>query len=421
MHFLDGECEVLCFGFGTQAGSLPDEAVDAVAENDHVRQNRPAFAIRLHADHAAVGVLDETGHGRFAEQRAAGLADPPAEPLVELRAEYGVAIGPLFVEVLGTVMHPHVRGIVKHPEALLDNVPLQRSVFAEVRNDLLERVRVEDRSLDILRARIFAPFQLQDLHTGLGHRVRRRISCGAGAYDDRVEVVGCHVRVSLSAGQAVYGEPAAKRLSQRRQELGRVGDDPNMGKVKNGRVRVCVDRHNQVRPLNTNTVLNRPRDSRSDVKPRPNRLAGLPDLPVSRDPALLRDWAGASVFAAQDPGELHDKRIVCRGLQSETPRDDNVGIGELCLVRNPIWHEFEDLGGDRLFGHVERVLDDPASPSGLSLRHPHDPWPYGCHLRTKVEGEDRAQERTAKCRPGGSKRTVVVDRECRAVRGEPRE
>ena len=89
-------------------------------------------------------------------------------------------------------MHAGVGRIVHVPHALLDDVALQRRILAEVRDDLFEHVGVHDRALHVLRARIFAALDLQDLEAALGQRVGAGVPGRAGPHDDDVEFFNGH-------------------------------------------------------------------------------------------------------------------------------------------------------------------------------------------------------------------------------------
>jgi hypothetical protein len=66
-------------------------------------------------------------------------------------------------------MDAGVAAVVHGPDALLDDVALERRVVAEVGDDLLQRVGVEDRALHVLAARILAALDLQHLEAGARH------------------------------------------------------------------------------------------------------------------------------------------------------------------------------------------------------------------------------------------------------------
>jgi hypothetical protein len=85
-------------------------------------------------------------------------------------------------------------------------MPFQRSVLAEIGDQLLQHVGIEDRALHVLRSRIFATLELQHLQAALGHGERRRIAGHAGTDDDGVEFLLDHGvllcwRMSLSANR----------------------------------------------------------------------------------------------------------------------------------------------------------------------------------------------------------------------------
>ncbi len=116
------------------------ETIDPFRENDHIGVHLPAGPVGTHADHLAAGVLDELRHRRLADDDRTGLLDLAGEPFVELGADDGVAVRPFLVEIVGAVMQADMRPIVHHPEALLDDVALERGVLAEPRHQLFQHV-----------------------------------------------------------------------------------------------------------------------------------------------------------------------------------------------------------------------------------------------------------------------------------------
>ena len=131
---------------------------------------------------------------------------------------------------------PGMGTVVHHPEALLDEMTLQRRILAEIRNDLFEHVGVEDRALHVLRARIFAALELQHLEAARGH------ACSAAALPampapmtiasnfSSIMAVSIHPTASgavcFTAGEpvALMGRQAlAEGFRQRRQQPDGVG------------------------------------------------------------------------------------------------------------------------------------------------------------------------------------------------------
>ena len=197
VHFLHRQRDLRGLRARAQFGARAEQAVDAFREHHDIGVDGAAGAVGAHADHLAVGVLDQLHRGGLAQQDHAFRARLLREPAVELRADDGVAVALLLVEVVVAVMHAGMGGVRHQPEALLDQVALQRRLVAEVRDDLLDHVRIENAALHVLRAGIFAALQLQHFQPARGHGVGRRVAGHAGADDDRVKFLVDHV-VSFS-------------------------------------------------------------------------------------------------------------------------------------------------------------------------------------------------------------------------------
>ena len=95
-------------------------------------------------------------------------------------------------------MQPDMGVVVHHPEALLDQMTLERRVLAEIRDKLLQHVGIEDRALDVLRAGIFAALELQDLEALARQRQGGGVAGHAGADDDRIESFFDHAYAPLA-------------------------------------------------------------------------------------------------------------------------------------------------------------------------------------------------------------------------------
>src|SRR5271165_3779399 len=120
--------------------------------------------------------------------------------------------------------------------------------------------------------------------------------------------------LSPSAGEAVLdmrGDAGGERFRQRGQEADRVCRDSIVGEVQDRRVAVGVDGEDEVGALDADAVLDRPGNAGGDIELRPDRLAGLADLPIGRRPALLHARARATPFAAERVGErLYELEIL---------------------------------------------------------------------------------------------------------------
>jgi hypothetical protein len=164
---LDRQRDVLALQFAVKAGLARQRGVHAVGEDHHVRVDLAALAIAAHAD-AALAVHQQLFHRGLADQQRAGLAHLRREPLVELRADDRVAVVRRLVVVVAAVMRADEARVVEHPHALLDDVALQRRVVAEIGDHPFQRVSVEDRTLHVLAAGVFATLDLQHFQASLG-------------------------------------------------------------------------------------------------------------------------------------------------------------------------------------------------------------------------------------------------------------
>ena len=217
VHFLHGERDLIRLGRLAQAGARPEKTIDAFGQNDDIGHDRAAGAVRAHADHLAVRILHEFERRRLGQEDRTLFLGLLREPAVELRAYDRVAIGLLFVEFLGTILHARMRALGHEPETLLHDMALKRRVLAEIRNDLLEHVCVEDRALDVLGAGIFAALQLQDVEAARGEGEGGCIAGHACPDDDGVESLD-HVAspVSRRAGPWNAATAACGKLRSKR-------------------------------------------------------------------------------------------------------------------------------------------------------------------------------------------------------------
>src|SRR5208283_3007008 len=133
---------------------------------------------------------------------------------------------------------------------------------------------------------------------------------------------------------AVVGREAlAERLGQSGQQTDRVCYDSDMSEIENRRVLVGVDRKDHVRAFDADPVLDRAGDAGGDVEFGPDRLAGLTDLAIGGDPALLHQRARAAIFRAKRHRQIAYELVVFSTLQSESAGDDDIGESEIGFRR----------------------------------------------------------------------------------------
>src|SRR4051794_29289500 len=116
------------------------------------------------------------------------------------------------------------------------------------------------------------------------------------------------------------------RLRQLGDDLVEVSDDAEVGELEDRGVRVLVDRHDVLRGLHADLVLDRAGDARREVQLRGDRLAGLTDLGSVRVPAGVDDRAGRGDggVPAEGSGEVVAELEALRLTQATATGDEDV-------------------------------------------------------------------------------------------------
>src|SRR3954465_3145938 len=105
------------------------------------------------------------------------------------------------------------------------------------------------------------------------------------------------------------------RLGQLGHDLVEVADDAEVGELEDRGVGVLVDRHDVVRALHADLVLDRAGDARGQVELRRDRLAGLADLSGVGPPAPVHPGAPRGHPAPPPPGARPGPRAAQRSGQ----------------------------------------------------------------------------------------------------------
>src|SRR3954452_24949522 len=177
------------------------------------------------------------------------------------------------------------------------------------------------------------------------------------------------------------------RLGELGEDLVEVADDPEVGELEDRGVRVLVDRHDVLRGLHADLVLDRAGDARREVQLRRDGLARLADLRRVRVRAGVDDRAGRGdgAVAAERLGQLLELVEALGLAEPATAGDEDVGVLDVDVgaallaalehlgLGRP-WRELDldglDLGGvARGLGDLERVeaADDDAARLVLGL------------------------------------------------------
>src|SRR4051794_17472988 len=117
------------------------------------------------------------------------------------------------------------------------------------------------------------------------------------------------------------------RLGELGEDLVEVADDPEVGELEDRGVRVLVDRHDVLRGLHADLVLDRAGDARGEVELRRDGLARLADLRRVRVPAGVdhRAGGGDGRVAAEGRGEVLSELEALGLAESAAAGHEDVG------------------------------------------------------------------------------------------------
>ena len=162
------------------------------------------------------------------------------------------------------------------------------------------------------------------------------------------------------------GDARAERFGQRRQEADGVDGNREMREIEDRRVAVGVDGDDEIGAFDADAMLDRAGNAGCDIELRPDRLAGLADLPIRRRPPFCTQRARTAPFAAEHAGERAHQLQVLGALQPEPAGDDDVGEGEVGLLRARSGRKHSTLVTMLFFPEVHRVFDDAAGAALLT-------------------------------------------------------
>src|SRR3954468_471393 len=137
-------------------------------------------------------------------------------------------------------------------------------------------------------ARLWWPGQASARQRARGHGGARPSMSGRARPAVPARVSGC--------GGSGLG---AELLEQRSTDLEEVADDEHVGELRDGCIRVAVDRDDRGRGLHPDLVLDRARDAHRQVELWLRNLARLADLRGVRDPARIDRGAGRPYRATE--------------------------------------------------------------------------------------------------------------------------
>src|SRR5829696_5963911 len=115
-------------------------------------------------------------------------------------------------------------------------------------------------------------------------------------------------------------------LGELRQDLVEVADDAEVGELEDRGVRILVDRHDVLRGLHADLVLDRAGDARREVQLRRDGLARLPDLRRVGVPAGVDHRARRGDGAAERLGELLAELEALRLAEPAAAGHEEVGV-----------------------------------------------------------------------------------------------
>ena len=144
-------------------------------------------------------------------------------------------------------------------------------------------------------------------------------------------------------------------------------------------------------------------DAQCNVDAGMHGLAGLTDLMVGRQPALISDGAGSTDNTAQSLSQLLGQLDALLGVSGDAAAhgDDNVGTDQVNELLGALL-DVEHLNMDVVRGQSgSDVLDDDLVSTGLVERlHLHDAGADGGHLRAEARADDGSHQVAAESGAG---------------------
>ena len=141
-------------------------------------------------------------------------------------------------------------------------------------------------------------------------------------------------------------------------------------------------------------------------------LAGLADLMVSAQPALVGDGTGSTNNTAQSLSQLLSQLDALLGVSGDTAADgdDNVSANQVNELLSALL-DVEHLNMDVVRGQSGgNVLNDDLVGTGLVERlHLHDAGADGGHLRAEARADDGSHQVAAKCGAGHLQVGVLLE------------
>src|SRR5262249_13623061 len=118
-------------------------------------------------------------------------------------------------------------------------------------------------------------------------------------------------------------------VGERGHHLEEVRHDAVVGDLEDRRLRVLVDRDDDLRRPHASEMLNRTGNAKAEVELGRDGAARLSDLEAMRPPSRV-DCGARSADGGADPrGHLFEDHVVLGALHAAPPRDDGLGLGQL--------------------------------------------------------------------------------------------
>src|SRR5215813_6268551 len=171
-------------------------------------------------------------------------------------------------------------------------------------------------------------------------------------------------------------------------DLEEVGHDPEVGDLEDRRLRILVDRDDDLRGAHARQVLDRARHAEAEIELGRDRAAGLADLEAMWPPAGVHCRARGADRGADDAAELFEDHVVLGALHAAPAGDDGLGLGELGQPGRDFLAPLDELplragrgqaraldrgGLARLtLGRTEHVGPQRRDPWRLRPRHPRE-------------------------------------------------
>ena len=217
---------------------------------------------------------------------------------------------------------------------VVDRRAERRALGLEVRDQIVQRRRIEQRARQLMARRPRGAFSITAIDSG--SPPFSFCSCASRSAADSPAGPPPTISTSTSSVSRFIVKPRDLSLrlflqlrNERRRELEQIALDAVVGDFEDRRLGVLVDRDDGARALHADQVLNGARDAERDIQLGRDGLARAANLALHRQPAVVADRPRRGELGAKRLGELLGDRDVLLRLDAAAHRDDALGLRQI--------------------------------------------------------------------------------------------